>query len=214
VVDVLGAVGAFLGYQPRDRVGAEVRVAGARVADASGRLETTTRMVATAREAVVTVAAGAVLVTALGGAVDPPFVPALVVLAMVAVFVFLMLHMSPGDPAVIIAGDYATTAQIERIRESLGLHEPLHVQFFTWLGNLMRGDLGHSIYSGLPVTELIGQRRKFARRIKLIGFAVGHGHPVRRNRSAPLCVRRPWRVRVELLYRCRTQAVRPSRPDP
>lgn len=80
------------------------------------------------------------------------------IMAMVAVFVFLMLHMSPGDPAVIIAGDYATTAQIERIRESLGLHQPLHVQFFTWLGNLMRGDLGHSIYSGLPVTRLIGQR--------------------------------------------------------
>jgi peptide/nickel transport system permease protein len=80
------------------------------------------------------------------------------IMAMVTVFVFLLLHMSPGDPAVIIAGDFATPDQVERIREALGLHQPLYLQFFTWLGNLLQGDLGTSIYSGLPVTRLIGQR--------------------------------------------------------
>ena len=81
------------------------------------------------------------------------------IMGLVAVFVFLLLHLSPGDPAVIIAGDFATTAQIEDIRRQLGLDDPLYVQFGTWLYNLLvHGDMGRSIYSGLPVTRLIGQR--------------------------------------------------------
>ncbi|MBZ0123883.1 MAG: ABC transporter permease [Roseovarius sp.] len=80
------------------------------------------------------------------------------IMALVAVFVFLLLHLSPGDPAAIIAGDFATEEQIVKIREQLGLNDPLHLQFLHWLGNLLRGDLGRSIYSNLPVTTLIGQR--------------------------------------------------------
>jgi peptide/nickel transport system permease protein len=80
------------------------------------------------------------------------------VMAIVAIFVFLLLRLTPGDPAAIIAGDSATPAQLERIRESLGLAEPLHVQFTTWIGQLSRGDLGTSIISNQPVTRLIGQR--------------------------------------------------------
>lgn len=80
------------------------------------------------------------------------------IMALVAVFVFLLLHMSPGDPAVVIAGDFATSAQIEEIRTQLGLNDPLHVQFVKWTADLFRGDLGTSIYSGLPVSRLIGQR--------------------------------------------------------
>ena len=80
------------------------------------------------------------------------------IMGIVAVFVFLMLHMSPGDPAVIIAGDFAGPAEVEEIRRQLGLHQPLVVQFGSWLGSLLQGDLGTSIYSGLPVTRLIGQR--------------------------------------------------------
>lgn len=80
------------------------------------------------------------------------------IMALVAVFVFLLLHMSPGDPAAVIAGDFATEAQIQQIRDSLGLNDPLHIQFWNWLMNLFRGDLGSSIYSGLPVSRLIVQR--------------------------------------------------------
>ncbi|MBL0936445.1 MAG: ABC transporter permease [Rhizobiaceae bacterium] len=80
------------------------------------------------------------------------------VMVIVAIFVFLLLRLTPGDPAAIIAGDSATPAQLERIRESLGLSEPLHVQFVTWVGNLAQGDLGTSIISSQPVTRLIGQR--------------------------------------------------------
>lgn len=80
------------------------------------------------------------------------------VMAIVAIFVFLLLRLTPGDPAAIIAGDSATPAQLERIRESLGLAEPLHIQLVTWVGQLVQGDLGTSIISNQPVTRLIGQR--------------------------------------------------------
>ena len=80
------------------------------------------------------------------------------VMAVVAVFVFGLLHLTPGDPAAIIAGDYASPADIEGIREKLGLNEPIPVQFYTWLKSVAQGDLGVSIFSNLPVTKLIGQR--------------------------------------------------------
>ena len=76
----------------------------------------------------------------------------------VGVFVFLLLHLTPGDPAAIIAGDYASPADIVKIRERLGLDRPIHVQFLTWVGHLAQGDLGVSIFSNLPVTHLIAQR--------------------------------------------------------
>ncbi len=80
------------------------------------------------------------------------------VMGVVAVFVFLLLHLTPGDPAAVIAGNYAMPEDVARIREKLGLDEPIHVQFVTWLGQILRGDLGVSIHSNLPVTRLIGQR--------------------------------------------------------
>lgn len=79
-------------------------------------------------------------------------------MGVVALTVFALLHLTPGDPAVIIAGDYATTQDIERIRARLGLDRPLATQAAIWLSSVARGDLGTSIYSGLPVTKLIGQR--------------------------------------------------------
>ena len=80
------------------------------------------------------------------------------VMGVVALFVFLMLRLSPGDPAAVIAGDYATAEDIARIREKLGLNEPIFVQFFQWVGGLLQGDLGISIFTNLPVTTLIAQR--------------------------------------------------------
>jgi len=80
------------------------------------------------------------------------------VVIMVALFVFLMLRLSPGDPAAVIAGDYATAEDIARIHEKLGLDQPIVVQFFLWVGQLASGDLGTSIFSNKPVAELISQR--------------------------------------------------------
>ncbi len=80
------------------------------------------------------------------------------VMGVVALVVFLMLHLSPGDPATVIAGDYASPQDIEKIRAKLGLDRPFHIQFGTWVWGLMQGDLGISIFSDLPVSKLIGQR--------------------------------------------------------
>ena len=80
------------------------------------------------------------------------------VMIVVALFVFLLLRLAPGDPAAVIAGDYATAEDVARIREQLGLSDPIIVQFFNWTWSLMQGDLGTSIFSNKPVTELILQR--------------------------------------------------------
>ena len=80
------------------------------------------------------------------------------VMAIVGVLIFLLLHLSPGDPAAIIAGDNATPDQIAGIRRNLGLDDPLIVQFFRWAGNVLAGDLGISIFSNVPVSTLILQR--------------------------------------------------------
>ena len=72
------------------------------------------------------------------------------VMAVVALFVFSLLHLSPGDPAVIIAGDTATLEDIARIRAKLGLDQPFFVQFGTWVWGLLHGDLGVSIFTNLP----------------------------------------------------------------
>jgi peptide/nickel transport system permease protein len=80
------------------------------------------------------------------------------VLAIVALVVFSILHIAPGDPAAVIAGDQATPEQIVAIRAKLGLDRPFHEQFLLWLGNALRGDLGVSIFSNLPVGHLFLQR--------------------------------------------------------
>ena len=80
------------------------------------------------------------------------------VAGVIAIFVFLLLHLAPGDPAAIIAGDTAMPEDIARIRAKLGLDDPIYVQFVRWMGQLLRGDLGMSIYSDMPVTTLIAQR--------------------------------------------------------
>lgn len=80
------------------------------------------------------------------------------VMVVVGIVVFLLLHLTPGDPAAVIAGDYASPEDVERIREKLGLDRPIHVQFFTWAGAVLQGDLGISIFSNLPVSKLIAQR--------------------------------------------------------
>ena len=80
------------------------------------------------------------------------------VMAVVAIFVFALLYLSPGDPAAIIAGDTATVDDIIRIRAKLGLDQPFYVQFGSWVWRLLQGDLGISIFTNLPVSKLIAQR--------------------------------------------------------
>ena len=80
------------------------------------------------------------------------------VMAIVALFVFSLLYIAPGDPAAVIAGDQATPADVERIRQNLGLDRPFLVQFGDWITRLAQLDLGRSIFTNLPVTTMIAQR--------------------------------------------------------
>jgi peptide/nickel transport system permease protein len=80
------------------------------------------------------------------------------VMAIVALFVFLLLHLAPGDPAAIMAGDNATPDNIAQIRQKLGLDEPIWKQFIVWVASLAQGNLGNSMFWGDPVTTLIAQR--------------------------------------------------------
>ncbi|MDB5412893.1 MAG: peptide transporter [Rubritepida sp.] len=80
------------------------------------------------------------------------------VMALVALFVFSLLYLAPGDPAAVIAGDQASPADVERIRASLGLDRPYLVRFGAWAWDILRGDLGTSIFTNLPVRTMIAQR--------------------------------------------------------
>ncbi|MEM7774997.1 MAG: ABC transporter permease [Pseudomonadota bacterium] len=80
------------------------------------------------------------------------------VMAIVAVIVFLLLRLAPGDPVAIVVGDNASPDQITAVRQRLGLDDPLIVQFFRWAGRVLVGDLGISIFSNEPVSKLIAQR--------------------------------------------------------
>jgi peptide/nickel transport system permease protein len=82
----------------------------------------------------------------------------IVVMAVVAFVVFSLLYLTPGDPAAVIAGDIATDEDIRRIHAQLGLDDPFLVRFGGWLWGLLHGNLGTSIFTNLPVTELIAQR--------------------------------------------------------
>ncbi len=80
------------------------------------------------------------------------------VMLVVGVVVFALVHLTPGDPAAVILGDRATAEDIERLRDQLGLNEPLPVQFVSWFGNMLRLDFGESIFLGEPVMQALRNR--------------------------------------------------------
>ena len=83
----------------------------------------------------------------------------LIVMAIVALFVFSLLYIAPGDPAAVIAGDQASPEDVEKIRTALGLDRPFLVRFTEWSWQIVRyQNLGTSMFTGLPVTDLIAQR--------------------------------------------------------
>jgi len=80
------------------------------------------------------------------------------ILIFASIIVFAMIHLIPGDAASALAGQDATPEAIEAMREKMGLNEPLYVQYGLWMGQVLRGDLGMSVVSHLPVRKLIGAR--------------------------------------------------------
>ncbi|CVI64062.1 ABC transporter permease (plasmid) [Agrobacterium leguminum] len=83
---------------------------------------------------------------------------AIPVVLMVAIIVFLMLRLSPGDPAVMIAGGNASEEQLEALRQAMGMNKPILEQLIVWLGRIVVGDFGNSLISGLPVSDMILDR--------------------------------------------------------
>jgi peptide/nickel transport system permease protein len=83
---------------------------------------------------------------------------AIPVMAMVATSVFLLLFLTPGDPAAVILGPDASVERIAELRTRLGLDQPAHIQLINWYGRLLRGDLGNSIFENRPVTEAVMAR--------------------------------------------------------
>ncbi|MBL8348908.1 MAG: ABC transporter permease [Burkholderiaceae bacterium] len=94
------------------------------------------------------------------------------VLLVVAVLVFLMLRLTPGDPAAVLAGDAASTEQIAQIRATLGLDRSVPEQFAIWFGHMLTGDLGQSYYYKMPVTTLIAQRLEPTLSLALITIVI------------------------------------------
>ena len=94
------------------------------------------------------------------------------VMIVVAVVVFMLIHLSPGDPAALIAGDLATGEDIAKLRVALGLDQPLWRQFVLWLGRLAQGDLGTSIFTNVPVTGLLAQRLEPTLAIAVVTMAI------------------------------------------
>lgn len=80
-------------------------------------------------------------------------IPSMIV---VSIVIFMIIHLTPGDPAAVMLGDQADAAALEALRESLGLNLPLPVQYFRWLGNILQGDLGNSLYSSESMISIIG----------------------------------------------------------
>ena len=86
------------------------------------------------------------------------FLGVIPVLALVAVTAFLLIHLVPGDPAVVMLGNEATAAQLQNLRVQLGLDRSLPEQFLLWLGQVLRGNMGDSFFLGRPVTQALMER--------------------------------------------------------
>ncbi|WP_062227574.1 ABC transporter permease [Aureimonas frigidaquae] len=120
-------------------------------------------------------------------------VPTLLILS---VFVFLLLKLLPGDPALALAGEDRDPAVIESIRAKYGLDQPLPVQYVTWLGNLLQGDFGTSIRTRLPIGEMLLQRLPVTLQLSLqailiaivIGVPAGVYAAIRRGSIADVAV--------------------------
>jgi len=80
------------------------------------------------------------------------------VMLIVAFIVFSLLYLTPGDPAAVIAGEHATAEDIARIRANLGLNDPFLLRFGSWITSIMQFDLGTSLLTNMPVSQMIGQR--------------------------------------------------------
>ena len=107
-------------------------------------------------------------------------IQAIPVIFLVTVLTFSLVHLVPGDPALMRAGEDATPEQVEAIREAMGLNEPIPRQYAKWVSGIMRGDMGYSLQDGRPVFSTLIQRLPATMKLVMASFVVsiGIGVPV------------------------------------
>jgi ABC-type dipeptide/oligopeptide/nickel transport system permease component len=98
---------------------------------------------------------------------------AIPILLAVFTLVFLVVRVIPGDPAVAALGDYASKEAVEALRERMGLNEPLYVQYFQFLRDLLRGDFGESLISGKPISEQVAYSLPYTLQLTLASVLIG-----------------------------------------
>ena len=79
------------------------------------------------------------------------------ILLIVSIVIFFIVHLTPGDPARVMLGEGASEEAVENLRESMGLNDPILLQYFKWVADIAQGDLGNSYAMNKPVTEVIGE---------------------------------------------------------
>src|SRR5690606_16372956 len=94
------------------------------------------------------------------------------VLFLVTFLSFMLLQLTPGDPALVLAGEHPTEAQIAQIREYYGFDRPMLVQYADWLGNAIQGDLSRSFLSNIPVVDTIAERFPYTLFLVLYALAI------------------------------------------
>lgn len=95
------------------------------------------------------------------------------ILVLASIGIFLMIHLVPGDPVLTVTGLEASSEQMERVRQELGFDRPLPVQYVDWVGNALSGDLGRSLVSQKPTTELIVDRMPATIQLTIATMAIG-----------------------------------------
>jgi ABC-type dipeptide/oligopeptide/nickel transport system permease component len=98
---------------------------------------------------------------------------AIPILLAVFTLVFLVVRIIPGDPAEAALGDYASKEAVEALRERMGLNEPIHIQYIHFLGDLLRGDFGESLISGMPIREQIAHVLPYTIQLTLASVLIG-----------------------------------------
>jgi ABC-type dipeptide/oligopeptide/nickel transport system permease component len=98
---------------------------------------------------------------------------AIPILLAVFTLVFLVVRVIPGDPAVSALGDYASQEAVQALRERMGLNEPLHIQYFRFLGDMVRGDFGESLISGKPISEQVAYSLPYTVQLTLASVVLG-----------------------------------------
>ena len=98
----------------------------------------------------------------------------------ISILVFLLVHLSPGDPIRMLLGEDATDEDVARLNEVYGFDQPLHIQYFRWLSNALQGNLGVSIRQGISVSTLIFERLGATLELAVVSvlIAVGLGVPL------------------------------------